>query len=64
MHSQNIKQITMKELQLQLTDEELNVLLFALNTRLQAIRGFNAFEEEHIKSVKNKLLENDTTLLR
>lgn len=47
----------MKDLHLQLTDEEFNVLLFALNTRLQAIRGFNSFEEEHLESIKNKILE-------
>ena len=58
------KQITMKDLHLQLTDKEFNVLLFAINTRLQAIRGFNAFEEERLESIKNTLLENDTTLLR
>ena len=44
----SIKQITMKDLHLQLTDKEFNVLLFAINTRLQAIRGFNAFEEERL----------------
>lgn len=54
----------MKDLHLQLTDKEFNVLLFAINTRLQAIRGFNAFEEERLESIKNTLLENDTTLLR
>ncbi len=42
---------------LQLTEKELNVLLFALNTRLQSIRGFNSYEEEHLENIKNKIIE-------
>ena len=52
---ENIKQSIMKGLQL--TEKELNVLLFALNTRLQSIRGFNSYEEEHLENIKNKIIE-------
>ena len=42
---------------LQLTEKELNVLLFALNTKLQSIRSLNSYEEKHIENIKNKILE-------
>jgi hypothetical protein len=43
----------MKEIAL--TKEEVNVLFLALITRLNSIRGDYSCEEEHIKSIINKL---------
>ena len=43
----------MKEIAL--TKEEVNVLFLALLTRLNSIRGDYSCEEEHIKSIINKL---------
>lgn len=43
----------MKEIAL--TKEEVNVLFLALITRLNSIRGDHSCEEEHIKSIINKL---------
>lgn len=42
---------------LQLTENELNVLLFALNARLQSIRGFNCYDEEHLENIKKKIIK-------
>ncbi len=40
---------------LELTEKEVNVLFLALITRLNSIRGDYSCEEEHIKSIINKL---------
>ena len=45
----------MKEIAL--TKEEVNVLLFALKTRLNSIRGYYSREEEYIESIIKKLNE-------
>jgi len=45
----------MKEIAL--TKEEVNVLFLSLITRLNSIRGDYSCEEEHIKSIINKLSE-------
>ena len=42
---------------LELTQEELNCILFAINSRLNGIRGFHSYEEEHLESVVKKLLK-------
>ena len=43
----------MKEIAL--TKEEVNVLLFALKTRLNSIRGYHSYEEGYIEGIINKL---------
>lgn len=38
-----------------LTEKELNVLLFAVNTRLHSIRGFHSYEEEYLDEISKKI---------
>ena len=40
------------------TQQELNVILFALNVRLNSIRGYYLTEESHIESAINKIKDN------
>ena len=42
---------------LELNQQELNCILFIARMRLNSIRGFHTFEEDHLESVINKLLK-------